>query len=509
MEKGISLRGRKRPWRHRMSRCLVLLSLLFASARAQAQQGPIVPGYDKFGLMEPMLGDVADPCNGPRLIAASDPFSFLYKQTDGSTTRAELRLRGALGLCMRHLFVDAYIQHSDVTRGGSGKDGLITGYAPTSDNPEGKGPWPESQDTYAALQGGPRFPLPSKKEGIFHHELLIPVRALIWRERDFKEGCQNGQCPWMVSIGPMYRLGLGIFRLTVGASVDETQLVTDWFEKNWSHPEHGYGSRRTSFSGLTRAGFRFGDEKDIAVLDLFAQAAITAPFSGGEPGRAFGAGAELAFPLIRSEKSGGASVTLKGRVDWLQQFVPEADCDRPERAKAACFYRGVTVGPILAVGFNFPGYALDPEERADEQAKKEEEKAERKSAPAPEPLVASSPQTPSPSHIPDVPTIAPAPVAPPPPPEPPPAPVEPPAPKKICKGILDRADNVVRTIVSETSGCAESVTLRRQPMDDVTIGLSVLVCRSNRGGVQSIVDTKTNLELTCEEILRRSARSQR
>ena len=173
------LRGREQPWEHqrlRLLRCLTLLVSVLFCAQAQAQQGPIVPGYDKLGQLEQMLGPIEAPCEGPRLIAASNPFSFLYKQSEGSAARAELRLRGSLGLCMRNFVVGFYGQYSDVERGNK----LVPGY--DNDGNEILRPWWESRDRYLALQVGVRTIFPSK--GMLNHEGLLLLRGHVFEERD-------------------------------------------------------------------------------------------------------------------------------------------------------------------------------------------------------------------------------------------------------------------------------------------------------------------------------------
>lgn len=483
-----------------MSRCFILLALLLAGAQAQAQQGPIVPGYDKMVGLEPMLGAVNNPCDGPRLIAASDPFSFLYRESEGSSTRAELRLRGALGLCMRNFVVSVYGQYSDVTRGTK----LVPGYGP--DGTE-MGPWPESQDMYLTLQMGPRFILPSRGQGdpkaLFHHELLILARGQIYEERDFKVGCENGQCPWVMSLMPLYRMGLGIFRLSAGASIDYSQLVTDWWERNPSHEEDGFGSRRFSLSGLIRGGVRFGQEEDLAVLDLFGQAAITMPLisDAGQPGRAYGVGAELGVPLIRRDEDSGVEVMLKGRIDYTQHYVADADCNAPERAAAPCYFKGLTIGPLLFVGFGEkkgkkPGYALNEDERKEEAAAKAENPPPAAAIPLP-----PEPQPASPPKLPEVKSPDPAPILP--APEPPaPVEIEPVKPKE-CLGLYDSSDDTIRTVMAPDSGCVgQRQTLRREPMDDKSVPLRVLVCRANRGGITAITDMQGKTS-TCVGILQK------
>jgi hypothetical protein len=476
VKNGSFLWGGKQPWGLRtIIRSSTLLAALLAGAQAHAQQGPTGPFYDKIGQLEPMLGAVEEPCKGPRLIAASDPLSFLYKESEGSSTRVELRMRGTMGLCMRNFVASVYGQYSDVKRGSK----LVPGYGPDGSQ---LGPWWESRDMYVAAQVGGRAILPSRGD-LLHHEILFLARGQVYEERDFKAGCELGQCPWFASVMPLYRLGLGVLRLNVGGSVDYGQFVTDWFERNPSHSEDGFGSRRVSFSGLSRLGLRFGKEGSNT-LDLFAEVAFTAPLieDPGQAGRVYRAGAELAVPLIK-EKT--VDVTLKGRFDWAQQYVPEADCNAPERFGAPCFFRGISVGPILVVGFGGKGYALNKAEREEKESELEKQ-PEPPPAPPPPKAPEKQPEPKAEERVPVLPPV----VAP------------PPAPAPVCTGILvqENGQEVISTLGNDA--CGDKTEYRRKP-EDVADPLAVIVCRST--GVKAIKSAQSGKTSSCADMLKKWA----
>jgi hypothetical protein len=372
---------------------------------------------------------------------------------------------------MRHLVVGVHGQYSDVKRG----ETLVSGYGPDGSE---KGPSWESRDLYTAAQVGVRAILPSRGT-LFRHEFLFLARGQVQEERDFKIGCEAGQCPWFVSGMPLYRLALGVLRLNVGASLDYSQSVTDWFERNPSHEEEGFGSRRLSFSGLGRLGVRLGKEGS-GVLDLFAEAALTAPLmqDAGQPGRVYRVGAELGVPLIKED---GFTISLKAKADWAQHYVSDADCNAPERAGAPCYFKGFSIGPVLVGAFNFP---LEESER--KPAETEAARIEPKSEPASAPKAAPEPQK--------VATPAPAPVLPPvvtPPPAPAPAPV--------CTGVFvkENGEEVISTIGNDA--CDFKGNFRREPEHPKDEPLAVIACRST--GIKQIRNSNTGKSTSCEDIL--------